>query len=68
MWRRPNPTLLGNVPLMWQFLEMTVRDWHREAAPYQRNIDTASEEEHVLRCGRAFLELQPYFLKCLFAA
>jgi hypothetical protein len=66
--RTPNPHLLANIPTMWDMLKLTVQDWEREAAPLQKQIDSASSEgEELYFLTQAFINLQPYYLKCLFS-
>jgi hypothetical protein len=66
--RIPDPSWFGNIRLLREFLGLVVRDWTREVVPYQNAVDSgATEDERLLRMAKAFLELQPYFLKCLFS-
>ena len=63
----PNVILFNNITLMWDFLELTVKDWQREASPYQEKINGAKETNRIVHVGRAFMELQSYALKCIFS-
>ena len=66
----PNPQLVSNLPLMVGFLQQVVDDWDRSCAPSQEAIALEART-----CGdqmpptalRAFSDLQPTFLKCLFS-
>jgi len=62
----PTPQLLSNIPLLYSFLYATVQDWKRVSAPYQYEIDQAPPDDHVT-AARAFMELQPDFLRYLFS-
>ena len=62
-WRKPNPELYTNIPMLWRILELIVRDWHREAEPFQVNIDkSVTDNDQYYYLGQAFLELQPVIL------
>ena len=64
----PNPILFSNIPLLWKFLELVVKDWEIAVAPIQKAINSAlSEEEKDFYFLQGFYELQPHFLKCLFS-
>lgn len=66
--RMPSPNLLMNIPMMWDMLKMTVQDWEREVASLQERIDnSSSEDEETYFLTQAFINLQPYYLKCLFS-
>lgn len=66
--RVPNPSLYSNIPMVWDFLELIVNDWKRQTATFQDAINDAQPEgEQVYHSSKAFIELQPYFLKCLFS-
>jgi hypothetical protein len=62
------PNLYSNIPLLWEFLDLVVDDWNRTAEPYQNKINKSkSEKEKYYFLAKAFADLQPYFLKCLFS-
>ncbi len=65
--RIPTPMLFSNIPMLWMFLEMVVQDWHRYVEPYQVAVDNADIFSKSFHVASGFLELQPYYLKCLFS-
>lgn len=66
--RTPTPVLFSNIPLLWEILELVVKDWQREVTPLQANIDNASvENERLYNTSQAFLTLQPHYFKSLFS-
>ncbi len=62
----PQPELLENLPILHQFLEEILKDWHRAVEPYEARIEKQAESAEYIRMI-AFTELQPAFLKCLFS-
>jgi hypothetical protein len=51
-----------------QNLSEVVRDWERASAPYQSRIDSSEQEDGLtVEAARAFVALQPVFLKCVFS-
>ncbi len=67
-WRKPQPELYTNIPMLWKFLDLVVQDWNREVEPFQQHIEQSiTEGEAYFHLGQAFLDLQPYYLKCLFS-
>jgi hypothetical protein len=66
--RTPTPALFSNIPMLRKFLELTVEDWRLAASPFQSRIDNSlTESEQFYHKGKAFVDLQPYYLKCLFS-
>jgi hypothetical protein len=55
----PPPEYLENLPLLHQFLDLVVQDWHRAVESYSVRVESDS--------AIAFVKLQPAFLKCLFS-
>lgn len=67
-WRKPNPELYANIPMLWNILNLTVQDWFREVEPFQFKIDkAATQNDKYYYLGKSFLELPPYYFKCLFS-
>jgi len=66
--RIPNPLLFSNILMLWQFLDMIVIDWKRDSISLQAAIDNSNNDNEVLfNLSKAFIPLQPLFLKCLFS-
>lgn len=66
--RLPNPMLFGNISMLGKFLQMIVQDWKRDATSFQTQIDASTNGgEAMFIMSKAFLELQPLCLKCLFS-
>lgn len=64
----PNPMLFANITLLWEILELVVKDWERAVIPIQGAIDNASSEsEREFYFSQGFIALQPHYLKCLFS-
>ncbi len=64
----PVPELLHNFRFLHYFLEEVYSDWKRASQPYQVDIDqSAPEMDFNYSTGKAFLELQPIFLKTVFS-
>jgi hypothetical protein len=60
--------LFANIPLLWEILELVVKDWEQAIIPMQSAIDTASSEnEREFHFSQGFITLQPHYLKCLFS-
>jgi hypothetical protein len=54
--------------MIWEILELVVKDWQREATTFQEAITAAANEnERLLFVTKAFYGLQPCYLKCLFS-
>jgi hypothetical protein len=67
-WRKPKPALYSNIPMLWDILKSIEIDWKREAEPFQVCIDkSTSKNEQLFSVGKAFIGLQPHYLKCLFS-
>ncbi len=64
-----SPHLLENIPVYHIILDEIVEDWRRAYAPRQDEIDTAASSgtDWTFYASKAFMELQPSFLKCLFS-
>jgi hypothetical protein len=66
--RSPNPQLFSNIRLLWQILQLVLEDWSREAAPLQKEVDSAqSDNQQPFHVTKALASLQPLYLKCLFS-
>jgi hypothetical protein len=64
----PTPMLFSNIPLLWEILELVVKDWKQAITPMQTAIDNAfNEQERTFYSSQGFYTLQPYYLKCLFS-
>jgi len=60
--------LFSNISLLWDIIEMVVKDWKHEVTPLQASIDSASDEnERLFHTLHAFSALQPLYFKCLFS-
>jgi len=60
--------LFVDIPLLWKFLELVVKDWEQAVVPKQNAIDSASNDnEREFYSLQGFSALQPYYLKCLFS-
>ncbi len=67
-WRKPDPALYFNIPTLWNILQSIELDWKRETEPFQLKINrSTSESERSYHFSRAFIGLQPHYLKCLFS-
>ncbi len=66
--RYPEPNLFTNIPLLWEILEIVVKDWRREIDPIQEQINNAkTEAEELYFVGHTFINLQTQYLKCIFS-
>jgi len=64
----PHPLLLANMPTLHWILDEIVEDWRRAVSPFQVEIDRETLiSGWSFYAGKAFIELQPIFLKCLFS-
>ena len=60
--------LFSNIPLLWEILELIVKDWEQAVTPMQSAIDNASNEnERTFYLLQGFRALQPHYFKCLFS-
>ena len=66
--RLPRPPLFMNIRLLWQFLELVMSDWKRDAGIIQQQIDAATSDNEKLSFGlQALVPLQTRYLQCLFS-
>lgn len=61
----PDPQLFSNLPTLHDILEMVVNDWEEAVSRRESDLADAGESEYMF--VRAFADLQPIFLKCLFS-
>lgn len=61
----PRSSLLHNIPLIWQFLDMIRQDWEHASSQYQEELD--ENPENIYFQLITLRELPPVFLKCLFS-
>ncbi len=60
--------LFSNIPLLWEILELIIRDWERETTPLQAVVNSSSgEHEKLFHTSKAFITLQPHYLKSVFS-
>ena len=68
LYRKPTPAFYNNISILLKILDLIVTDWELIAVPNQEIIDQSkSEIEAFQNVSKAFINLQSYYLKCLFS-